>query len=66
MSKLKFCSRCGKELDFFDIQQEFCIHKKVGYGSVYDGCTVNYRLCCDCFDELIGQCKFSPIEEGDM
>ena len=47
MSEKKLCNRCGKELDFFDLQQDFSIHKKIGYGSIYDGCTVDYHLCCE-------------------
>ena len=24
---------CGKELDFFDLQNDFSIHRKIGYGT---------------------------------
>lgn len=59
----KVCNRCGKVLDAFDLQQDFVIHKRIQYGSVYDGCDVEYRLCCDCFDEAVRQCVVSPIKE---
>ncbi len=57
------CNLCGKELDFFDMQNDFSIHKKIGYGSVHDGDDVYLRLCSDCFDELVDECNVSPIEE---
>jgi len=58
------CNRCGKELDFFDQQQDFTIHKHIGYGSVHDGDHVNLQLCCECFDKAVAECKISPIEEA--
>jgi len=63
MAEKKVCNCCGRELDFLDEQQEFSIHKRVGYGSVYDGLTVNLRFCCECFDKLVQACKVSPIPE---
>lgn len=59
----KVCNRCGKELDFWDIQEDFTIHKHVGYGSIYDGEVVKLQFCGDCFDEIVAECKVSPIEE---
>ncbi len=61
MRKKEACNRCGKKLDLFDLQQDFIIHTRIGYGSVHDGDDVHYRLCCDCFDALIRECKISPI-----
>lgn len=62
----KVCSKCGKKLDIFDLQQNFTIHTKIGYGSIYDGDSVHYQLCCDCFDEAVEECKVFPIiEEGE-
>ena len=58
------CNHCGKELDFFDRQEDFSIHKQIGYGSAHDGDIVCMRLCCDCFDKLIDECCISPIEEA--
>ncbi len=63
MHEKKLCSHCGKELDFFDQQQDFSIHKHIGYGSIYDGDYVDLHLCCECFDKAVAECKISPIEE---
>lgn len=63
MHETKVCNRCGKELDFWDIQEDFTIHRHVGYGSGYDGEVINLRLCCECFDRLVNECKVSPVEE---
>ena len=60
------CNLCGKELDIFDIQNNFTIHKEtVGYGSAYDGDGIELRLCDGCFDRLVCSCNVSPvISEG--
>lgn len=63
MQNKKVCNHCGRELDVFDLQQDFTIHKKIQYGSSYDGCQVHYQLCCDCFDKAVEQCKVNPIKE---
>ena len=54
---------CGEVMDFFDGQQGFGIHKRIGYGSIYDGDRVNLQLCCECFDKVVASCKVSPIKE---
>lgn len=59
----KVCNRCGKELDFWDIQEDFTLHSRIGYGSIYDGDGVHLQLCCDCFDKLVEDCKVNPITE---
>lgn len=64
-SKIK-CNCCGKELDLFDLQQDFTIHRKVEYGSVYDGTLIEIRLCCDCFDKLVMGCAVSPIVNKEV
>ena len=64
MPEAKVCNMCGKELDFFDLQQDFTIHKQVCYGSIHDGDHVNLQLCCECFDKAVADCKVSPIEEA--
>lgn len=61
MQNEKICNRCGSTLDVFDLQQNFKIRRHIQYGSVYDGRTVNYNLCCDCFDHLIVECVVSPL-----
>lgn len=56
----------GKELDLFDLQEDFSIHRQhIGYGSIHDGDNVDLQLCCDCFDKLVSECNVSPIEEVD-
>lgn len=64
LSQKYVCNRCGKELDLYDLQQEFHIHTQVGYGSIHDGDFADLRLCCECFDALVEQCSVSPITEG--
>lgn len=59
---------CGKELDFWDIQEDFSLGRSVGYGSIYDGSKVSLKLCCDCFDKTLASilpiCEINPIEEA--
>lgn len=62
------CNMCGKDFDEFDIQNNFGIHKKVLYGSNFDGGVINLDLCCDCFDKLMEEyilpnAKHDPVEE---
>ena len=63
MQNKRACNICGRELDPFDLQQEFIIHRKIEYGSIHDGDIVDLQLCCDCFDDLVDECKISPIIE---
>ena len=63
MQDSKVCNRCGKELDFWDIQGDFTLHKHIGCGSIHDGDIVRLQFCCECFDEIVDECKVSPIEE---
>ena len=64
--KKEVCNYCGKELDIFDKQENFVIHnQQIGYGSVHDGDSAYLRLCCDCFDKLVSECKVNPIIEAD-
>ena len=57
------CNLCGKELDFWAAQEDFTLHSHVGYGSGYHGEVSKLRLCCECFDHIVDECKVSPIEE---
>lgn len=57
------CNKCGKELDTFDIQENFSIVRSLGYGTQYDGEDLNIRLCCKCMETLIKQCVISPVSE---
>lgn len=66
-----FCNVCGKEFDLYDRQEDLGIHTgTIGYGSKYDGDTINLDMCCDCFDklmeELIPKCKINPLKERDL
>ena len=57
----KCCNLCGMPLDEWDVQENYSIHTKVGYGSKYDFCEVRLQLCCRCFDSLVERCAVSPI-----
>ncbi len=63
MKETRVCNRCGKDLDLFDSQQDFTIHRQIGYGSIYDGDAVTLRLCSKCFDDLVDECVVCPIRE---
>lgn len=56
------CNMCGRDFDTWDKQEDFSIHKRCGYGTKYDGETLNLDICCDCMERLIDSCKVSPIE----
>ena len=63
------CNLCGKDFDEWDEQEEFGMHYHAGYGSKFDGDTINCDLCCACFDELmetyiLPRSKIYPIEES--
>ena len=63
MADEKRCNLCGSLLDEWDEQQNLFIHKKLGYGSSYDGDEIRLQLCCNCFDGIVGLCAVSPIVE---
>lgn len=62
----KKCTMCGNELDEFDTELNFSIHKKIGYGSIHDGDKLDLDLCCECFDKLMSvlrpMCGKDPIK----
>lgn len=60
------CNICGGKLDFFDRQEDYTIHKNIGYGSIYDGETVDLHICCSCFDKIVSECKISPVLGGEL
>ena len=71
MSKIVICNKCGKTCNEWDIQEDFSIHTRLGYGTQYDGCMLELDLCCQCMEKLIRDCKISPIvdeqiKEGDV
>ena len=57
------CNKCGREMQVFDLHNNFSIHKTIGYGSVHDGDELRIAFCCDCMDEIISSCVVSPISE---
>lgn len=63
------CTMCGKRFNEWDEQLDFSIYRNIGYGSVYDGDSVDIDLCCDCFDKLIGiiapMSKKNPIVQDE-
>lgn len=61
MQKKKICNLCGRELNMFDLNEDFSIAKQCGYGTKYDGCVVKIRICCNCIDNL----PFKPDVYGD-
>ena len=58
------CNRCGERFNAWDTQEDFSIHKRLGYGTIYDGSTLELDLCCRCMEELIAECVISPIVAG--
>ena len=70
MAKAKtLCNICGKEFDMLDEQEELGLHTRFGYGTKFDGDSIDLDICCDCFDKLmdkfIPMCKINPITEMD-
>lgn len=59
------CSKCGEKLNVFDITQNCSIHNVAGYGSDFDGDEIDLILCIDCMDQLIRDCKISPIKNRE-
>lgn len=64
--KICYCNKCGKELDFWDIQEGYTIDTFLGYGSKHDTHHLNLHLCCDCMDELIDSCVLCPLDDPDL
>lgn len=68
--KLTVCNVCGKNFDKSDREQNACFTHTIGYGSLFDGQTLVLDLCCECFDSLLdgllGQCKISPLLDGEV
>ena len=64
MARVITCNKCGKRLDEWDIQEEFRFYGRLGYGTTYDGNSIELDLCCECMEELIDSCAISPIVEN--
>ena len=61
MSKITKCNKCGKTFDKWDYEEDYSIHRTLGYGSEYDGSELELDLCCNCMKSLIEECVISPI-----
>jgi len=59
------CNMCGKELDVFDMDNDYSMAKKIGYGSVHDGDDIKLNLCSNCLDNLISMCKITPLIKNE-
>ena len=70
MNTKLICSMCGKELDEFDLQEDFSFKRYIGYGSRYDMNIFEARLCCDCFDKILDAVlpmfKINPLSEYEI
>ena len=70
MNTKLICSMCGKELDEFDLQEDFSFKRYIGYGSRYDMNIFEARLCCDCFDKILDAVlpmfKINPLSEYEL
>ena len=64
MKKL-VCNMCGKEFDMWDEQEDFSIHRTCGYGTKFDGDSIQLDLCCDCMEKLVDSCLISPVISKD-
>lgn len=66
----KICNICGKTFDVWDEQEDFSIHRNVGFGSKYDLSKISLDMCCSCFDNvmdyIVSQCKITPIVECEL
>lgn len=58
---IRYCNICGGKMDFWDIQEDYTIHKTAGYGSKYDEEEIEMHFCCDCMDKLIDSCLITPL-----
>ena len=55
------CNVCGKELNVYDSEANYHLHKNIGYGSKYDMSEIDLHICIDCMDKIIDSCAKSPI-----
>ena len=50
-----FCTKCGKGLDMFDIQEKLVLQGEINNQKHHT------QLCCDCLDDIIKNCKKPPL-----
>lgn len=62
MEELK-CNLCGQPLDQWDVQNDFVLHRKIGFGSDYDTEELKLQLCNSCLDSLVARCEVTPLVE---
>lgn len=60
-ASMTVCNKCGKQFNLWDEKEDFSIRKRLGYGTKYDGDTLELDLCCDCMESLIDSCTINPI-----
>ena len=60
-NEAKVCNLCGRDFDEFDQFEDYNIHKKLGYGTIFDGEILDLHLCCLCMERLITKCEVSPL-----
>lgn len=64
-----YCNKCGSGIDKANERDCFSISSRIGYGSKYDGDSLELDLCYDCLDEIlqiiIPKCKHNPIKSSD-
>ena len=58
---IRYCNICGSKMDCWDVQEDYTIHTRAGYGSKYDEEDIELHICCDCMDKIIDSCAISPI-----
>ena len=58
---IRYCNICGSKMDVWDVQEDYTIHTRIGYGSKYDEEEIELHICCDCMDKLIDNCAISPL-----
>ena len=62
MAKEVYCNMCGKKFDMWDVNEDFSLFRVLGYGTSYDGETLDLDICCGCMDRIIEKCKIPPVE----
>lgn len=65
MAKILYCNKCGSKMGMWDIQEDFSMQRKLGYGSKYDEYNLDLDLCCNCMDKLIESCIITPVHFGE-
>lgn len=66
MAKEITCNKCGKKFDLWDIQEDYSIYRRLGYGTKHDGDNLELDLCCKCMEEIISLCTISPIVDNSQ